>query len=114
VTVVALLAAAVGFVVQMASGVTDTPTIPPGLVAIVLAALLVAFLPGKRAPVAGPAAGLFNLVAFVLAGAVARLVQQSPASAFVGAWLMVVALVVATVAGTIAAVQNERTPPVSG
>lgn len=65
-TVLALLVAAIAFVVQMAAGVTDTPTIPPGLVAILVAAGLVAFLPGRSVPLAGPAAGLFNLVAFVL------------------------------------------------
>jgi hypothetical protein len=112
-TVVALLVAAIGFVVQMVAGVTNTPTIPPGLVAILVAAGLVAFLPGRGVPVAGPAAGLFNLVAFVLVGAADRLLQPSPASAFVGAWFMVVALIVATIAGTIATVQNYRTRPVA-
>jgi hypothetical protein len=108
-TVVALLAAAAGFVAQMAAGVTDTPAIPPGLVAIVAAAGLVAFLPGGSAPIAGPAAGLFNLVAVFVVGAADRLIDVSPASAFVGAWVMVVGLILATVAGTIATVQNSRT-----
>jgi hypothetical protein len=112
-TVVALLVAAIGFVLQMVSGVTNTPTIPPGLIAILAAALLVACLPGGPAPVAGPAAGLFNLVAFVVVGAADRLIDPSPATAFVGAWLMVVALIVATIAGTIAAVRNRRTLPVA-
>lgn len=110
-TVVALLVAAIGFVIQMVAGVTNTPTIPPGLVAILLAAGLVAFLPGPGVPIAGPAAGLFNLVVFVAVGAADRLVQPSSASAFVGAWLMVVALVVAIIAGTIATVQNHRAQP---
>jgi hypothetical protein len=108
-TVVALLAAAAGFVAQMAAGVTDTPAIPPGLVAIVAAAGLVAFLPGGSAPIAGPAAGLFNLVAVFVVGAADRLIDVSPASAVVGAWVMVVGLILATVAGTIATVQNSRT-----
>jgi hypothetical protein len=108
-TVVALLAAAAGFVVQMVAGVTDTPTIPPGLVAIVAAAGLVAFVPAWWAPIAGPVAGLFNLVALFAVGAADRLLDVSPASAFVGAWVMVVALILATVAGSIAAVQNDRT-----
>jgi hypothetical protein len=37
-TVVALLAAAAGFVLQMVAGVTNTPTIPPGLVVLLAAA----------------------------------------------------------------------------
>lgn len=113
-TVVALLVAAIGFVVQMAAGVTDTPTIPPGLVAILLAAVLVAFLPGRGAPVAGPVAGLFNLIAFVVVSAADRLGDPSPASAFAGAWFMFVALIVATVAGTVATVRNYRTRPGMG
>jgi hypothetical protein len=108
-TVLALLVAAIGFVVQMIAGVTNTPTIPPGLLAILVAAGLVAFVPGRWVPIAGPAAALFNLVAFVLVGAADRLSQPSPASAFVSAWLMVVALIVAGVAGTIATVQNRST-----
>jgi hypothetical protein len=91
--------------------VTDTPTIPPGLVAILLAAGLVAFLPGRGAPAAGPVAGLFNLVAFVVVSAADRLGDLSPASAFVAGWFMVVALIVATVAGTVATVRNYRTRP---
>jgi len=112
-TVVALLVAAIGFVVQMVAGVTNTPTIPPGLVAILVAAGLVAFLPGRGVPAAGPAVGLFSLVVFVLVGAADRLLQPSPASAFVGVWFMVVALIVATIAGTIATVQNYRTRPMA-
>jgi hypothetical protein len=108
-TVVALLVAAVGFVVQMIAGVTNTPTIPPGLVAILVAAGVVAFSGGPGAPIAGPAAGLFNLVVFVVVGAADRLVDPSPASAFLGAWLMVAGLIVAIVAGTIVTAQNYRT-----
>jgi hypothetical protein len=108
VTVVALLIAAVGFVLQMAAGVTDTPTIPPGLVAIVGAALLVAVVPTGWSPVAGPVAGLFNLFAMVVVGAADRLVDPTPASAFIGGWMMVSGLIAATIAGTIGASQNRR------
>jgi hypothetical protein len=108
VTLIALLVAAVGFVVQMAAGVTDTPTIPPGLVAIVGAALLVAVVPTGSTPLAGPAAGLFNLLALVVVGAADRLADPSPASALIGGWIMVVGLVAASIAGTIAAARNRR------
>jgi hypothetical protein len=108
VTVVALLIAAVGFVLQMAAGVTDTPTIPPGLVAIVGAAVLVAVVPTGWSPVAGPVAGLFNLFAMVVVGAADRLVDPTPASAFIGGWMMISGLIAATIAGTIGASQNRR------
>lgn len=113
-TALALLVAAIGFVITMIAGVTDTPTIPPGLVAILAAAGLVAFVPGRWVPIAGPAAALFNLVAFVLVGAADRLVEPGAASAFVGTWLMVVGLIVAGVAGTIATVQNLRAQATAG
>jgi hypothetical protein len=83
VTVAALLLAAAGFVLQVASGVTNTPTIPPGLVAIVVAAGLVAVSRAPWTSVAGAAAGLFNLVVFVVVGGAGRLVEPNPLAAFV-------------------------------
>jgi len=111
--VTALLVAATGFVIQLVSGVTDTPTIPPGLVAILAAALVVAVGPGRWAPIAGLAAGVFNLVAFVVVDATDRLVDVSPPAAFVGAWFMITALIVACVAGTVATMRNRRSAPVA-
>lgn len=119
-TVVALLIAGIGFAVQMAAGVTRTPTIPPGLVVILGAAVVAAFVPIRWAPVAGPIAGLFNFVALFtvrggdLADEIAnRLVDATPVSALIGAWIMVVGLIVATVAGAIGAVHNRRVSTVS-
>ena len=107
-TVVALLIASVGFIAQMVSGVTDTPTIPPGLVAIVVAAALVAFTSWVGAPLITVAAGVLNLIAFVVVGAVDRLIETTPLLAFVGSWLMVVALIVSCTTGTIAALDTRR------
>jgi hypothetical protein len=110
-TVIALVVGGIGFVIQMIAGVTDTPTIPPGLVVILAAAGLVALLPGPSVTLAGPAAGLFNLIAMFVVGAADRLLDVSPVSAFVGAWLMFVGLILATVVGTVATVQSNRTSP---
>jgi hypothetical protein len=107
-TVVALLIAAVGFVTQMFAGVTDTPTIPPGLVVILVAAGLVAFVPGRWMPLAGVVAGLFNLVASVVVDAVDRLIDPSPATGLIGAWLMHTGLIAACILGTLAAVRNAK------
>ena len=109
-TGVALLIAAAGFVIQMAAGVTDTPTIPPGLVVILVAASAVAFVPGRWVPLAGVVAGLFNLVASVAVDAVDRLTDPSPVAGFIGAWLMQVGLIAACVVGTIATARNARSP----
>lgn len=107
-TAFALLIAAVGFVTQMVAGVTDTPTIPPGLVVILVAAVLVAFVPGRWMPLAGVFAGLFNLVASVLVDAADRLIDPSPATGFIGAWLMHIGLIAACAAGTIATVRSAE------
>jgi hypothetical protein len=104
----ALLVAAAGFIAQMIAGVTDTPTIPPGLVAIVAAAALVAFTSWPSAPLAGVAAGVFNLFAFAVVGAIDRLIDTTPLLALVGAWLMVLGLIVSCVTGTIAAPNTHR------
>jgi hypothetical protein len=106
--VVALLVAAGGFIAQMIAGVTDTPTIPPGLVAIVVAAALVAVTSWPSAPLAAVAAGVFNLFAFAVVGAGDRFIDTTPLLAFVGAWIMVPGLIVSSVAGTIAALKTRR------
>jgi hypothetical protein len=107
-TVVALLIAAAGFVVQMVAGVTDTPTIPPGLVVILVAAGLVAFVPGARMPLAGVVAGAFNLIASIVVDAVDRLTDPSPAAGFIGAWLMHIGLIAACIVGTMATGRNAE------
>lgn len=110
-TTMALVVAGIGFVIQMAAGVTDTPTIPPGLIAIVVAAGLVAFVPARWVPLAGTAAGLLNLGAFVVVGATDRLLEANPQAAFAAVWCMVVALVVASIAGTLATIQGPPGAP---
>jgi hypothetical protein len=107
-TVVALLVAATGFVVQMIAGVTDTPTVPPGLVVILAAAGLIAFAPGRWMPLAGPVTGLFSFVALFAVDADDRLDDLDPVSAFLGQWFMVAALVVASVSGAIATVRSRQ------
>jgi hypothetical protein len=64
--------------------VTNTPTVPPGLVTLLVAAGLVALLSWWWMSVVGAFAGLFNLIAFVVIGAVGRLVEPSPLSSFDG------------------------------
>lgn len=106
--VVALLVAAAGFIAQLIAGVTDTPTIPPGLVAIVVAAALVAFTSWAWAPLIAIAVSVFNLVVFVAVGGVNRLTETTELLAFVGSWLMVLALIVSCVAGSSAALESHR------
>ena len=104
---VILLVAAAGFVIQIVSGV-DVPTVPPGLVIMLVAAGLVAFLPWRWIPVVGAAVGLFLLVGFFASGAVGSLLDLSRSGVFIGAWIQFVAVIVAVVAGIVAIVQNYR------
>jgi hypothetical protein len=107
-TVTALLIAATGFVIQIVSGV-DVPAVPPGLVIMLVAAGLVAFLPWRWMPVVGAAVGLFLLVGFFASGAVGSLLEPSQLGVFVGAWVQFLAVIVAVVAGIAATIQNYRT-----
>ena len=104
-TVAALLVAAAGFVTQIVSGV-DVPTVPPGLVIMLVAAGLVAFLPWRWIPVVGAGVGLFLLVGFFASGAVGSLLDPSRLGVFIGAWVQFLAVIVALVAGIVATVQN--------
>ncbi len=106
-TVVALIAAAAGFVIQIISGI-EVPTVPPGLVILLVAAGLVAFLPWWWIPVVGAAVGLFLLIGFFPSGAVGNLLDLSQFGAFIGLWLQFLAVIVTVVAGIVATVQNYR------
>ena len=107
VTVAALLVAAAGFAIQIVSGV-DVPTVPPGLVIMLVAAALVAFGPWRWTPVVGVIVGLFLLVGFFASGSVGSLLAPDQSGVFVGAWVQFLAVIVAVVAGIVAAAQNYR------
>ena len=107
VTVAALLVAAAGFAIQIVSGV-DVPTVPPGLVIMLVAAALVAFGPWRWTPVVGVIVGLFLLVGFFASGSVGSLLAPDQSGVFVGAWVQFLAVIVTVVAGIVDAVQNYR------
>ena len=106
-TVAALLVAAAGFAIQIVSGV-DVPTVPPGLVMMLVAAALVSFGPWRWTPVVGVVVGLFLLVGFFASGSVGSLLAPDQSGVFVGAWVQFLAVIVTVVAGIFAALQNYR------
>ena len=106
-TVAALLVAAAGFAIQIVSGV-DVPTVPPGLVILVVAATVVALLPWRWVPVVGAFAGLFLFVGFFASGAVGNLLDLNRLGVFIGAWIQFLAVIVAAVTGIVATVQHYR------
>ena len=106
-TVAALLVAAAGFAIQIASGV-DVPAVPPGLVIMLAAAALVAFGPWRWTPLIGAVVGLFLLVGFFASGALGSLLDPGRLGVLVGAWVQFLAVIVAVAAGIVAAAQNHR------
>jgi hypothetical protein len=107
-TVAALLVAAVGLVIQIVSGV-DFPTIPPGLVILLMVAGVVAFGPWRWTPAIGAALGLFLLIGFFASGSVGSLLEPSQFGVSVGAWVQFLAVNVAVVAGIVATIQSYWT-----
>ena len=106
-TVAALLVAALGFAIQIFSGI-DVPTVPPGLVILVVAATVVALLPWRWVPVVGAFTGLFLFVGFFASGALGNRLDPSRLGVLVGAWIQFLALIVAVAGGLVATIQNYR------
>ncbi len=106
-TVTALLVAAVGFAIQIVFGLT-VPTIPPGLVILVGAAALVAFVRQRWAPGIGVVVGVFMLVGFFASGALVNLVDPARLGVLAGAWVQFIAVLATIVTGIVAVVQNYR------
>jgi hypothetical protein len=105
----ALAVAAVGIIIQIIGGV-NYPAVPPGLIILLAAAALVAFLPWRWAPVIGVLAGAFMVIG-AIAAANARYDLSHPGhpGAFIGTWIQLIAVVIAVVAGVMAlAVRNQR------
>ncbi len=106
-TVVALLIAAAGIVIQIVAGI-DFPTIPPGLIILLVAAGLVAFGRWWWTPIVGTVVGLSQFIGLFLADQGERLLDLGPLGGFVGIWVQLLAVSVAIVAGIIATIQNNR------
>ena len=105
----ALAVAAIGIVIQIIGGV-NYPAVPPGLIILLAAAALVAFLPWRWAPVFGVLAGAFMVIgAIAAANARYDLTHPGHPGAFIGTWIQLIAVVIAVVAGVMAlAVRNQR------
>jgi hypothetical protein len=105
----ALTVAAVGIIIQIIGGV-NYPAVPPGLIILLAAAALVAFLPWRWAPMIGVLAGAFMVIgAIAAANARYDLTHPGHPGAFIGTWIQLIAVVVAVVAGVRAlAVRNQR------
>jgi hypothetical protein len=106
-TVVGLVAGAAGIGVLRLEGV-DMPVVPPGLVLLVGAALMVALAPWRWSPVVGALMGLAEVIGIIASGSVADLVDLSPVGVFIGTWIRTLGVVTALIAGVLATATNYR------
>jgi hypothetical protein len=113
-TVIGLVVAAAGIVILDVSGIAF-PTVPPGLVILLAAAALVGFAPWRWIPAVGAFVGLFLTVGFVASGSVSYLIDAGRPGVLAGAWVELLGVLTALVAGVIATIQHyrARTPVLS-
>jgi hypothetical protein len=108
INIAGLLAAAVGIVIQIASGV-DYPTVPPGLIILLVAAVLVAFARWAWVAIVGVIVPLFLLVGGTISSTGREnLADPGDFGQFAGTLIQLVGVVVALVAGLLV-VRSLRT-----
>ena len=111
--VASLVAACAGFVVQIMAGVDDYPTIPPGVIVLLVAALAVVLLPSQWTPIIGVGLSLAIFVGafFVTESTGQRLSNPDEVGAFLGTVIQMGGIVLAIVAGAVAVLRGTRVPP---
>jgi hypothetical protein len=100
-TIAGLLTGAAGLVLQQAGGVV-MPTVPPGLIFLVVAAGLMAVKRWKWAAIAAILAAGAEIAGFFGSGNAARLTGLDQFGAFTGSWIRLAGIVVALIAGVAA------------
>jgi hypothetical protein len=114
--VIGMVAAAVGIIVQIASGSDLYPTIPPGPIILLCAAALVAVGRWRWTAVIGVAVPLFLVVGAVLAAFGSgrfgdQLTDPGHVGIFAGDVLQLLGMVTALIAGILAIRQSSPTGP---
>lgn len=110
-TVAGMLVGALGIALLWASGRIHWPIYPPpGIVNLVLGALLVALARWRWAPAVGAVMGSILIVGFLLSGGPPNLVGGKGATVAIGNWVMIAGGCTAMVAGVIATRSEHRDP----
>lgn len=106
VTVAGLVAGAAGILIQRASGVA-MPAVPPGLVLLLAAALLIAFTRLRWAAALGALIAVPEIAAITI-GQLDAMADAGALGVFLGTWVRAVGVVAALVAGVAATVSAYR------
>jgi hypothetical protein len=109
-TVAGLAVGALGIVILRQAGVA-MPTVPPGLVLLIGAALLVGITGWRWTPAVGALVGLAEIIAILATGSAANLIDLSPVGVFIGTWIRALGVVTALIAGVLATSSAYRPSP---
>jgi len=108
-----LIVAAAGIAILYVSGVA-MPIVPPGLVLLVVGAIIVATVRRRWALVVGLLVALAEIIGFFASGSAAALTDLTSVSVLAGTWIRLLGLVVAIVAGLLAAREAAPVAVVGG
>ena len=106
-TIVSLITAATGVVIQIASGAAY-PAIPPVFFILLLPAILIGLGRWRWTPITAVAGSGFLVFGFFSSGSVAKLFNLNQSGAATGLWLQMLAVIVAVIAGIIATARNYQ------
>ena len=113
-TVAGMLVGALGIALLWASGRIHWPIYPPpGIVNLLLGALLVALAPWRWAPAVGAFMGSILIVGFMLSGGPPNLLGHKGTTVAIGNWVMIAGGCTAMIAGVIAT-RSDRPKPAQG
>jgi hypothetical protein len=109
ITIVCLIVAAAGVLIQIISG-HPYPTIPPVFFILLIPAALIYFAPWRWAPITAIFSGIFLTAGLFLSGAFHRLIDLQNPGDSAGLWIQSLAVFGALIAACIAAYKNFRSP----
>ena len=107
ITVISLIAAAVGVVIQIVSG-ADYPKIPPVFFILLIPGALIAFSRRRWTPAIAAPGALFLIFGLFSSGASTKLFNLTQFGVSAGLWIQMLGVVIAGITGIIATVENYR------